>query len=102
MVQEAVTRTIPKKKKRNKAKCLSEEASDNQRRKGKIHPSEYRVPKNSRRDKKALSEENKEIEENNKMGKTKELFKAIRDTEGIFHANMGTIKDRNSMNLTRA
>ena len=36
------------------------------------------------------------------MGKTKELFKAIRDTEGIFHANMGTIKDRNSMNLTRA
>ena len=56
----------------------------------------------ARRDKKALSEENKEIEENNKMGKTKELFKEIRDTEGIFHANMGTIKDRNSMNLTRA
>ena len=55
----------------------------------------------ARRDKKALSEENKEIEENNKMGKTKELFKEIRDTEGIFHANMGTIKDRNSMNLTR-
>ena len=56
----------------------------------------------ARRDKRGLSEENKEIEENNKMGKTKELFKAIRDTEGKFHANMGTIKDRNSMNLTRA
>ena len=93
MVQEAVTRTIPKKKKRNKAKCLSEEASDNQRRKGKIHPSEYRVPKNSRRDKKVLSEENKEIEENNKMGKAKDLFKKILDTKGTFHAKMGSMTE---------
>ena len=54
-----------------------------------------------RRDKKAfLSEQCKEIEENNRMGKTRGLFKKIRDTKGIFHAKMGTIKDRNSMDLT--
>ena len=55
----------------------------------------------SRRDKKAfLSEQCKEIEENNKMGKTRDLFKKIRDTKGTFHAKMSTIKDRNSKNLT--
>ena len=57
----------------------------------------------ARRDKKAfLSDQCKEIEENNRMGKTTDLFKKIRDTEGMFHAKMGTIKDRNGMNLTEA
>ena len=57
----------------------------------------------ARRDKKAfLNEQCKEIEENNRMGKTRDLFKKIRDTKGIFHAKMGTIKDRNGMDLTEA
>ena len=57
----------------------------------------------SRRDKKAfLSDQCKEIEENNRMGKTRDLFKKIRDTKGIFHAKMGTLKDRNGMDLTEA
>ena len=57
----------------------------------------------ARRDKKAfLSEQGKEIEENNRMGKIRELFKKIRDTKGTFHAKMGTIKDRSSMDLTKA
>ena len=56
-----------------------------------------------RRDKKAfLRNQCKEIEENNRMGKTRDLFKKIRDTKGIFHAKMGSIKDRNGMNLTEA
>ena len=56
-----------------------------------------------RRDKKAfLSDQCKEIEENNRIGKTRDLFKKIRDTEGTFHAKMGSIKDRNSMDLTEA
>ena len=57
----------------------------------------------ARRDKKAfLSDQCKEIEENNRMGKTRDLFKKIRDTKGIFHAKMGTIKDRHGMDLTEA
>ena len=57
----------------------------------------------TRRDKKAfLSEQCKEIEENNRLGKTRDLFKKIRDTKGQYHAKMGTIKDRNSMDLTEA
>ena len=57
----------------------------------------------ARRDKKAFfSDQCKEIEENNRMGKTSDLFKKIRDTKGTFHAKMGSIKDRNSMNLTEA
>ena len=57
----------------------------------------------ARRDKKAfLSDQCKEIEENNRMGKTRDLFKKIRDTKGIFHAKMGSIKDRNGMDLTEA
>ena len=57
----------------------------------------------ARRDKKAfLSDQCKEIEENNRMGKTRDLFKKIRDTKGTFHAKMGSIKDRNSMDLTEA
>ena len=54
-----------------------------------------------KRDKKAfLSDQCKEIEENNRMGKTRDLFKKLRDTKGTFHAKMGTIKDRNGMDLT--
>ena len=57
----------------------------------------------AKRDKKAfLSEQCKEVEKNNRMGKTRDLFKKIRDSKGIFHAKMGTIKDRNSMDLTEA
>ena len=57
----------------------------------------------ARRDKKAfLSDQCKETEENNRMGKTRDLFKKIRDTKGIFHAKMGSIKDRNDMDLTEA
>ena len=57
----------------------------------------------ARRDKKAfLTDQCKEIEENNRMGKTRDFFKKIRDTKGTFHAKMGTIKDRNRMNLTEA
>ena len=72
---------------------------ERQRKKGKIYLSECRVPK----DKKAfLSEQCKEIEENNRIGKISDLFVKIRDTKGTFHAKMGTIKDRNSMDLTEA
>ena len=57
----------------------------------------------ARRDKKAfLSDQGKEIEENNSMEKTRDLFKKISDTKGIFHANMGSIKDRNGMDLTES
>ena len=57
----------------------------------------------ARRDKKAfLSDQCKEIEENNRMGKTRDIFKKIRDTKGTFHAKMGSIKDRNGMDLTEA
>ena len=57
----------------------------------------------ARRDKKAsLSDQCKELEENNKMGKTRDLFENIKDTKGIFHAKMGSIKDRNGMDLTEA
>ena len=77
--------------------------SKKQRRKGKIFPFECRVTKNTRRDKKAFfSDQCKEIEENNRMGKTRDLFKKIRDTKGTFHAKMGSIKDRNSLDLTEA
>ena len=68
-----------------------------------MYPSERRLPKKARRDKKAfLSDQCKEIEENNRMGKTRDLFKKIRDTKGMFHEKMGTIKDKNSMDLTEA
>ena len=57
----------------------------------------------ARRDKKAfLSDQRKEIEENNRLGKTRDLFEKIRDTKGKFHAKMGTVKDRNSMDLREA
>ena len=112
MVQEAVIKTIPKKKKCKKAKWLSEEASQiaEKRReaKGKGEKEGYihlnaEFHRTARRDKKAfLSEQCTEIEENNRMGKTSNLFKKIRDTKGTFHAKMGTIKDRNGMDLTEA
>ena len=61
------------------------------------------LQRKARRDKKAfLSDQCKEIEENNRMGKTRDPFKKTRDTKGIFHANMGTIKDRNVMDLTES
>ena len=57
----------------------------------------------ARRDKKAfLSDQCKEIEESNRMGKTRDIFKKLRDTKGIFHVNIGTIKDKNDMDLTEA
>ena len=67
--------------------------------KGKKYPSEFRLPKNSRRDKKVFLSD---TEENNRMGKTKDLYRKFRDTKGTFHAKMGTIKDRNGMDLTEA
>ena len=77
--------------------------SERQRKKGKIYPFECRVQRIARRDKKAfLSDQCKEIEENNGVGKTRDLFKKIRDTKGPFHAKMGSIKDRNGMDLTEA
>ena len=73
------------------------------RRKGRICPFEYEFKRIARRDKKAfLSDQCKEIEENNRMGKTRDLFKKIRDTKGTFHEKMGSIKDRNGMGLTEA
>ena len=75
--------------------------SKKQRRKGKIYTFESRIPKIARRDEKAFfSDQCKEIEENNRMGKTGDLFKKIRDTKGTFHEKMGTVKDRNDMDLT--
>ena len=109
IVQEAVIKTIPKERKCKKAKWLSEEALQQlrkeeklkERRKGKLCTFECRVPKNKRKDKKAfLSDQYKETEENNRMGKTRDLFKKIRDTKGTFHAKMSTVKGRNSMDLT--
>ena len=69
--------------------------SKRQRRKGKIYSFECRVPKNRKENKKAfLSEQCKEIEENNRVGKTRDLLKKIRDSKGTFHAKMGTVKDK--------
>ena len=77
--------------------------SERQRRKGKTYPFECRVQRIAKRDKKAfLSDQCKEIEENNRMGKTRDLFSKIRDTKGTFHAKMSTIKDRNGMDPTEA
>ena len=77
--------------------------SEKQRRKGKIHHLNAEFQRIARRDKKAfLSDQCKEREENNRMGKTRDLFKKIRDTKGTFHAKMGLIKDRKGMDLTEA
>ena len=75
--------------------------SEGQRRKGKIYPFECRIPKNSRRDKKNfLSDQCIEIEENNRVGKTRDLYKKIRANKDTFHAKMGPINDRNGLDLT--
>ena len=109
--QEAVIKTITKKKKCKKAKWLSGEtlkiADKRREAKGKgekeIYPFECRVPNNSKERQKAfLSDQCKETGKNNRMGKTRDLFKKIRDTKGIFHAKMSTIKDKNCMDLAEA
>ena len=111
-VQEAVIKTIPKKKKCKKAKLLSEEALPiaEKRREAQGKGQKERCihlnaefQRIARRDRKAfLSEQCKEMEENNRMGKKRDFFKKIRNTEGTFHAKMGTIKDRNAVDLTEA
>ena len=71
--------------------------------KGKVYPSNMEFQRITRREKKAiLRDQCKEVEEKNRMRKPRDLFKNIRDTKGIFHAKMGTIKDRNGMDLTEA
>ena len=112
IVQEAVIKTILKKKKCKKAKWLSDKplqiAEKRKDSKGKGEMERYthlnaELQTIAQRDKKAfLSDQCKEIEENNRMGKTRDLFKKIRDTKGTFHEKMGTIKDRNDMDLTEA
>ena len=84
-------------------KQLQKKRSKRQRRKGKLYPFNAEFQRIARRDKKDFfSDQCKEIEENNRMGKTRDLFKKIRDTKGTFHAKMGSIKDRNSMDLIEA
>ena len=112
IVQEVVTKTIPKKRKCKKAKWLSEGALQItvKRREAKSKGEKERYThvnaefqRIARRDKKTfLSDQCKETEENNRMGKTRDLFKKIRDTKGTFQAKTGTIKDRNGMDLTEA
>ena len=112
IIQETGIQTIPMEKKCKKAKWLSGEALQIavKRRKAKSKGENERYKhlnaefqRIARRDKKAFfSDQCKEIEGNNRMGKIGDFFKKIRDTKGIFHAKMGSIKDRNSMDLTEA
>ena len=112
IVQETGNKTIPKKKKCKKAKWLSDEALQiaEKRREAKSKGEKERYThlnakfqRIARRDKKAfLSDQCKEIEENNTMGKTRDLFKKIRDTKGTFHAKTSSIKDKNGRDLTEA
>ena len=107
-----MTKIIPKKKKCKKAKWLSEDAlkiaEKRKEAKGKGDGDRYiqlnaELQRKARRDRKViLNEQCKEIEENNRMVKTRDLFKKIRDAKGTFHAKMGTINDRNGMDLTEA
>ena len=111
-MQEEVIKAIPKKKKCKKAKWLSEEALQTAMKrtaaKGKGEKERYthlnaESQRIARREKKAfISDQCKETEENNKMGKTRDLFKKIRDTKGTFLVKMDSIKDRNDMDLTEA
>ena len=106
------SRQSPKKKKCKKAKWLSEEALQiavkRREAKSKAEKERYthlnaEFQRIARRDKKAfLSDQCKEIKENNRMGKTRDLFKKIRDIKGTFHAKMGSVKDRNGRDLTEA
>ena len=110
IVQDTWSKTTPKKKKCKKAKWLSEEALQIAEKirevKSKGEKERYihlnaELQRIARRDKKAfLSDQSKEIEENNRMGKTRDLFRKIGDTKGTLHAKMGSIKDRNGMDLT--
>ena len=112
ILQEVVITTIPKKKKCKKAKWLSEEALTiavkRREAKGKGEKERYthlnaEFQRRARRDKEAfLNDHCQEIEENNRTGKTRDLFKKIRDTKRTFHAKMGIIRDRNGMVLTEA
>ena len=112
IAQDTGIKNIPEKKKCKKAKWLSEEALQIavKRREAKSKEAKERYKhlnaefqRIARRDKKAfLSDQCKEIEENDRMGKTRDLFKNIRDTKGTCHAKMGSIKDRNGMDLTEA
>ena len=112
IVLEVVIKTIPKKNKCKMAKWLSEEALqiaekirevNGKREKERYFHLNAEFQRIARRDKKAFfSNQCKVIEENNRMGKTRDLFKKIRDTKGTFHAKMGSIKDRNGMDLTVA
>ena len=112
ILQETGIKIIPMEKKGTKAKWLSGEALQiavkRREAKSKGEKERYthlnaKFQRIARTDKKAfLIDQCKEIEENNGMGKTRDLFKKIRDTKGIFHAKMGTIKDRNGMDLTEA
>ena len=112
IVQEEVTKTIPPKKKCKNAKWLSEEAfhTAQQRREAKCKGEKEiytqlnaQFQRIARRDKKAfLREQCKQVEENNRIGKTRDLFKKIGDIKGTFYARIGMIKDRNSEDLTEA
>ena len=112
IVQEAVIKTIPKKEKCKKAKWLPKEAlqiaEKRKDMKGTGEEERYthlnaEFQRIARRDKKAFpSNQCKAIEENNRMGKTRDLFKKIRDTKGTFQSKMVTVKDRNRMDLTEA
>ena len=111
IVQETEIKTIPKKKKGKKAKWLSEDALQiavKREAKSKGEKKRYtnlnaEFQRIARRDKKGfLSNQCKEIEKNNRMEKTRDLFKKIRDTKATFHAKMGSIKDRNYRDLTEA
>ena len=112
IVQETVTKTISRKKKSKKAKWLSEKTLQIAEKKEKKKARERRkdnsqpnteVQRIARRDKNAfINEQYKEIEENNRMRKTRDLFKKIRDIKGTFHARMDVIKDRNGKDLTEA
>ena len=112
ILQETRIKTIPKEKKCKKAKWLSEEvlqiAVKRREDKGKGEKERYthlnaEFQRIARRDKKVfLKDQCKEIEVNNRMGKTRDLFKKIRDPKGTFHTKMGSIKDRNGMDLTEA
>ena len=110
IVQGAVIKTIPTKKKCKKANWLSDEAlqvaEKRREAKGKgekercthLNAEFQRIAKRDKKD--FLSDQCKEIEENNRMGKTRDLFNKIRNTKGIFHAKMGSIKDRNGVDRT--
>ena len=111
-VQETGIKTIPMEKKCKKPKWLSGEAlqiavkrreAKSKGERGRYNHLNAEFQRIARRDKKAfLSNQCKEIEENNRMGKNRNLFKKIRDSKGTFHAKMGSIKYRNGMDLTKA